>query len=181
MLAHLKYLLMALIALLLNACTSATVWHGGFTYAPYKLIEARIIWIENPKMGIMVYKRAMGNQPMISDADNLNASFIAKNLLTQFQLFAVDQLTKKLASKGVASGNEVILEIRPEVVSVTIGEHHTLTILTTIKERESGKVIWSTSIQSTSNLYLEKNKVLVDQFVDNVVVELRQSGWLIKS
>ena len=181
MLAHLKYPLIALIALLLNACTSSTVWHGGLTYAPYKLIEARITWIENPKMGIMVYKRGTGNQPIISDADNLNASFIARNMLAQFQHFAVDQLGKELAREGVASGHKVILEIRPEVASVTIGEHHTLTILTTIKERESGKVIWSTSIQSTSNLYLEKNKVLVDQFVDNVVVELRQSGWLIKS
>ena len=181
MLAHLKYPLIALIALLLNACTSSVVWHGGLTKAPYKLIEARIIWIENPNMRIMVYKRGMGNQPIISDAENLNASFIARNMLSQFQHFAVDQLGKELAREGVASGHKVILEIRPEVASVTIGEYHTLAILATIKEQESGKAIWSTPIQSTSNLFFDKDNVMVGQFVDNLVVELRQSGWLIES
>lgn len=178
MLAHLKYPLIALIALLLNACTSSTVWHGGLTQAPYKLIEARIIWIGNPDMKIMVYKRGTGNQPIISDADNLNASFIARNMLAQFQHFAVDQLGKELAREGVASGHKVILEIRPEVASVTIGEYHTLTTLATIKERESGKAIWSASIQSTSNLFFDKDNVMVGQFVDNAVTELRRSGWL---
>jgi len=170
--------LLALIALLLNACSSSVTWHGGLTQAPYKLTEARITWIENPDMRIMVYKRGMGNQPIISDADNLNASFIARNMLAQFQHLVIDQLGKELAREGVASGHKVIPEIRPEIASVTIGEYQTLTILATIKEQESGKTIWSAPIQTTSNLFFDKDHVMIGQFVDNVVTELRRSGWL---
>jgi len=179
--AHLRHLFLAVVVALLVGCSTSVTWHEGYTKAPYKLTSARVIWVENPSMKMMIQKRAMGAQPTINDADQLNAAYATRYMIEQFQKSVVEQVTAKLAEEGVATGNEITLEITPVVSSVAINEHHTLTTRTTIKEAASNREIWSATIQSTGNFIREDKDIILSNFIDSLVLELKKSGWLIRA
>lgn len=173
-----RLLLVAGVIVWLAGCAGASVVSShDENFKAARLTSAHVVWVKNPALKINVTKSAVGYQPTIMANEGTAAQIAILTLSSRLEKIVPGKIQEHLTQSGVADKPETTIVVEPLHASYVVGGARTLVLRLTVKEAGADKELWWTTIR-TFGLLSQKDDVLVENFINTAVSEMKKAGWL---